>query len=66
MAPEIWNQAVATFFAILQAGLIAGVAAGVKMYFDVKLLRRDMNASFTKIRDLEKIAWNCGSTKKTP
>lgn len=65
MAPEIWNQAIATFFAILQAGLLAVVAAGIKMYFDVKILRKDMDAAFIKIRELEDKAWNCGSTKKT-
>lgn len=65
MAPDIWNQAVATFFAILQAGLLAVVAAGIKMYFDVKILRKDMDAAFDKIRSLEDKAWNCGSTKKT-
>lgn len=64
MSPEIWNQAVATFFAILQAGLIGGIAAGIKMYFDVRVMRRDINAAFVKIRELEQKQWNSGSTKK--
>lgn len=53
MNQDILNHAIGTAFAIIQAILLAVVFAGGKALFDIHGLKKDMNAAFTKIRELE-------------
>ena len=51
---EIVKQFITVFFGVFQALILVVIAASFKTYWDVRLLKKNMNAAFKKIRTLEK------------
>ena len=51
---DIIHEAMRVFFGVLQALIMVTISCAFKMYWDVKKLKRDLRAAFTKIRELEK------------
>ncbi len=56
MGSEIVRQAMGTAFGILQALFIAAMIGAFKVVWDVKQLKSDMDAAFTKLRALERMS----------
>lgn len=54
MLEQFIQSSITTFFAILQALILLVITGSFKLYWDVKILKKNMNAAFTKIRNLEK------------
>jgi hypothetical protein len=54
LTDEIIRNIVTTFFGIFQVIFLAGLGAFVKMYIDVRSLKKGSNSSFKKIRTLER------------
>jgi hypothetical protein len=51
--PQLSDSILGTFFGVLQAVIIMGLGGAVKLWVDVRILRKDMNEAFKKIRKLE-------------
>jgi len=54
LSDEIIRNVVTTFFGIMQVVILAGLGAFVKMYIDVRSLKKGNQSSFRKIRNIER------------
>ena len=49
---NITEQAVGTFFAVLQVAVIGAFSMVLKMHVDIKQLKRDVDSAHKKLRDI--------------
>ena len=52
---EIISQSLSIFFGVLQSLILVVISGAFKMFMDIRDLKKDLNAAFLKIRELEKL-----------
>lgn len=58
---EVVRNSISVFFGLLQTAIVASFAVIIKLYIDVRSLKKAMNAAFDKIREIqEKLATGRG------
>lgn len=53
LTEQVIRSAIGTFIGIVGSAMVGLICGAFKMYWDVRELKKDMNAAFAKIREIE-------------